>query len=285
MADVAPRTASSTLCNSPGLFCLGMRPVALVEHAQKLPEPTLTRFRALRLIQGVDDPKPLLRAEVLEFFLRSWARVESAIEVIRNSRSRLAEICSVPATVSFCTLDLLEARGAHPSLRGKPLDLVTVYPRPSAARAARRESLEKIELVETLATTVDPSEAKCQVEYIRVTNAFDSGPFLGDLDPNALRPRVVSLEPTLPGGSVRKRDPLQIVSHSQWDATFADEAPEERDLTGPHDSWSVEGFLTLAQVAAAGACRVSLSPSVSVGRRTRESELLLTVSLWRSSNA
>src|SRR5918994_359491 len=131
---------------------------------------------------------------------------------ISRGVSRRGFVGSVPPAVRLRPLDFGQPRRSHPSLLDERRDPVPVALRPVAPRAPGREALEVVVVVEPPGLAVDPPVAECNLDGLGVGDRPLARCLLGELEPDALRLGVVSVQPSLPGLLAREDLDRQVVA-------------------------------------------------------------------------
>ena len=185
--------------------------LAVEQHLDVHRDPLGPRLGLLDVVQPVQECVPVVSPQRGEELGGGGAGVERGLEVGRDRGPALGLIGVVQATVRPRGLELAQARGPHPlgidQLQGRgPVDL-----RPLAARAAGREPLQEVDVVEAAALPVDPAEADRLLERLGVVERLRGRALLGDLQPGAARGVVVCLQPALPGRLVGELDDREVV--------------------------------------------------------------------------
>ena len=179
------------------LACLGRRVkhLATLQHFQNFPHSPFPRLRLPRRLQPVNDRINIGLAQPLVKNSRLWESRQGLNKILRRLGVPLGIVRRLPPPIRPRCLDRRQPGGSHQAGPRQSIHMPDVHPGPRAPRPSRRESQQPPTLAARLPLPVDPPKAKRLVERLRIRHRSPAGALLPDLQPNAIRGRVIRLEP------------------------------------------------------------------------------------------
>src|SRR5262249_46024572 len=192
------RAAAWELASRPAQPQLRMESLAVMQHSYILGYEPRTCLGAPRSCDAMQDRVAVAAVQGGEERACGRIGVECGREVWRDGCRAGAVVGGLPTAVLPGALDLGQAGLAHPAGRDQRIRLLPIDLRPSAARPAWRELLQPDRAIERALLPVDPAEAQCNVQRLRIADRANSASGPADLEPYAGRVRMEIGKPRLP---------------------------------------------------------------------------------------